>query len=236
MNLRVTHHFLQRLFAAVPSRRTALLRQRRVTDIGLPEIGPAMQPVGEPGRGACIVVRPGETDYQKTGRIAGTLDLPLTQTGEEQTAATIAELAGLNPHYVITGTKDPALSTARAIAQALGIPMKVTPDLNSVDMGLWEGLEVAEIRQKQPKLFKRWQETPADVTPPNGEDCETAAKRVEFALRKPLRKADSFVVVAAEPLATIVASLVRGEPVTMSGPACSAPPLVEVVDRAVVAI
>lgn len=180
----------------------------------------------------CIIVRPGQTEYERQGRIAGALDLPLNDEGERQVDEIVSSVRKYAPKSVICGSHDPANSTGRAIGQALGIPVRETDSLGNVDMGLWQGLLVSDIRQKHPKLFKKWQETPVGVTAPEGEDCGSAAERVESALKKPLRKGEPFVVVAAEPLATLIASFVRGESPKLCGPGETASrPLVEAIAR-----
>ena len=159
----------------------------------------------------CVIVRPGETDYDREGRISGNLDLPLNEAGQEGLAAIIDEVSPLQPKVVLASSQDPARSTARALAKQLAVPLKELDDLVNIDQGLWEGRLVAEIKERQPKLFKQWAESPECVTPPEGESCSDAAERVRSALKKPLRKYDSFVVVAAEPLATLVRSVVQAE-------------------------
>ena len=179
----------------------------------------------------CILVRPGETEYQHQGRVVGSLDLPLNTKGERETIETIEAVRRLRPKAVYSGLTEPSRTTAHQLASALRIPLRETELLDNVNQGLWQGLLIDDIRQKQPKLFKKWQECPQDVTPPEGEDCDSAAKRVEFALRKPLNRKDAFVVVAAEPLATLVASVVRGASPSLSGPTCSVQPLVQPITR-----
>lgn len=182
--------------------------------------------------GTCVLVRPGQTDYERQGRIVGALDMPLNEQGVSETTSIVDSVRPLAPKAVYCGPQEPALSTAKAIAKDLGVPVRELDDLGNVDQGLWQGLLVDDIRQKQPKLFKRWQDSPADVTPPSGEDCGAAATRVASALRKPLKRHESFVVVAVEPLATLVASLVRGEEPQLAGPTKQEDrPLVERIER-----
>ena len=159
----------------------------------------------------CVLVRPGETDYDREGRISGTLDLPLNESGEDGLDAIIEAVRATQPDAVLTSPQDPARSTAKAVAKELGVPLKELDDLVNIDQGLWEGRLFEEIRQRQPKLYKQWAETPECVTPPEGESCTQAAERVQSALRKPLKKYDTFVVVAAEPLATLVKTVIQSE-------------------------
>ena len=166
----------------------------------------------------CVIVRPGETDYDREGRISGTLDLPLNAAGEDAMAAIVAETAAAGPEIVLTSPQEPARSTAKVLAKSLGVPLKELDDLVNIDQGLWEGRLFSEIRERQPKLYKQWADTPECVTPPEGESCTAAAERVRAALKKPLRKFDAFAVVAAEPLATLVRSVVQSEQPQMGKP------------------
>ena len=61
-----------------------------------------------------VLIRPGSTDYVDQGRIQGTLDIPLNETGSTEVARLIDELKswGLEALYV------PACEPA----QALGMP------------------------------------------------------------------------------------------------------------------
>ena len=63
-----------------------------------------------------------------------------------------------------------------------------------------------------PRVFNQWQEAPETICPPEGEPWEEAVERVRRAIKKPLRKFDSVVIVASEPLASLVSSVLTGEP------------------------
>ena len=157
----------------------------------------------------CVIVRPGETDYDREGRISGTLDLPLNAAGEESLASIVAAVRDSDPEIVLAGPHEPARGTAHKLAAALKVPVKELDDLANIDQGLWEGRLFAEIRERQPKLYRQWADTPECVTPPEGESCSDAADRVRSALKKPLKKYERFAVVVAEPLATLVRSVVQ---------------------------
>lgn len=159
----------------------------------------------------CVIVRPGETDYDREGRITGTLDLPMNEAGEQSLNSIVAEVATLRPDIILASPQDPARSTAQAIGGKLDIKVRELDDLVNIDQGLWEGRLVADIRERQPKLYRQWADSPECVTPPEGESCGEAAERVRAALKKPLKKYATIVVVAAEPLATLVHSVVAEE-------------------------
>jgi broad specificity phosphatase PhoE len=72
---------------------------------------------------------------------------------------------------------------------------------------------VDEIRRKQPRLYRQWQDNPWAIAPPDGELLEEACERVEGALEKILRRHGEgrVALVVPEPLDRIVRWLVAGE-------------------------
>jgi probable phosphoglycerate mutase len=91
------------------------------------------------------------------------------------------------------------------IAKALGIKRKKIERLQNLHMGLWEGMLVEDVRHKQPKVYRQWQEQPENVCPPEGEMLGEADERVRVALVKLLRrhKEGTIGLVLPEPLRTL---------------------------------
>ena len=178
------------------------------------------------------VVRPGWTDFDEQHRILGSLELPLNQRGEAQVLSLISRLKdlSLDLEVVLAGTLQPVKPTAEAIAEALGIDVRESENLNNVNQGLWQGSSIEEIRRKTPRCFKQWEDAPETICPPEGEPWDEVIERVQQALKKPLRKFDSLVIVASEPLATLVSSVLTGEPPDLSAAFPEEPrdPIVEV--------
>lgn len=80
----------------------------------------------------CLVVRPGETGVRWQSRIQGSLDLPLTEVGQQQVQNIIDELRKRRS-MSSTPLPEPAATTAEMIGDALGAPAKVVEGLaNSV--------------------------------------------------------------------------------------------------------
>jgi probable phosphoglycerate mutase len=98
------------------------------------------------------------------------------------------------------------------VGQALDLKVKTIDKFENLDYGLWQGMLVADVKAKQPKVYRQWQEQPENVCPPQGETLSAARQRVSAALAKLLKKhkADElFAVVAPEPLASIIRNVVR---------------------------
>lgn len=179
-----------------------------------------------------IVIRPGETEFDVQHRIQGALDLPLTERGRSQIQEIVKELRGREIEVIYTSPNEPAFSTAKTLGEVLDIPVQSVPGLGNVHLGLWQGMCVDEIRRKQPRVFKQWEEQPEAICPPEGESCEDVYHRVSRGLKKPMRRDEPFAVVASEPVATVILSVLRGTEPKFCGPdACEAGrPLVEIVD------
>ena len=153
-----------------------------------------------------ILIRPGSTDFDEQRRIKGTLDIPLNQNGTSQVSRTAAELVDASVQVVYSAPCQSALQTAQTVAASLGVKVKRLDMLRNLDHGLWHGKLIEEVKQKQPKVYRRWQETPETVCPPEGETLTSARLRIQKALKRLLRKHREGVVavVVPEPLASIM--------------------------------
>lgn len=171
-----------------------------------------------------VLVRPGSTDFDEQNRIQGSLDIPLNKRGEQQVQKIVDELRSVPLDLVYTSPCEPALGSATAIGAALGITVKELDGLRNLDQGLWQGLQVEDIRRKHPKVFKQWQESPETICPPQGEMVADALERIRKSLEKPLKKGVSFAVVAPEPLATLIGCFVRQSKVDLTASVCGPKP------------
>jgi len=168
-----------------------------------------------------ILVRPGYTAFDEQHRIQGLLDLPLSERGKQHLDEIVEMLRPLDIDIVFTDPGEPARTTAQAIGDALGVSVKEKPELRNLDQGLWQGLQLEEIRRKYPKLLKQWHEHPETICPPQGEPVCEAIERIRQALKKPTKKYRRIAIVAADPLAALIAGILRGTQPEFTGPVCS---------------
>ncbi len=135
-----------------------------------------------------VLIRPGTTDYDEQGRIKGTLDIPLNDFGNNQTAQAADELSELDIEIVYSSPCQAAAETAAVLANSLGVKSKSVNRLQNLDHGLWQGKLIDEVKSTQRKVYKQWQEQPDTVCPPEGETLSSARQRVQTALEKILKK------------------------------------------------
>lgn len=153
-----------------------------------------------------VLIRPGATVYSEQGRIAGNLELPLSDAGLSEVRALIPVVRDLQPTVIYSTDEGVEEQTARHLSDALNIKHKTLPELTNLDHGLWQGMLIDEICEKQSKVSKQWQENAESVCPPEGEMLEEAQSRVEDALDRICRKNSDGVVgvVVQEPLASVI--------------------------------
>lgn len=160
-----------------------------------------------------VLVRPGVTVYDEQHRIQGTLDIPLSEHGRHQVVDQIESLRALGPTHLVTSPSMASQQTAEILGHALQLKPRVIDRLANIDLGLWQGSSIEEVKEKQPKVFRQWQEFPESVRPPEGETIAQAEDRVIETLeklRKKYRSEEVVLVVAPEPLASLVAHVSAG--------------------------
>jgi probable phosphoglycerate mutase len=155
-----------------------------------------------------VLIRPGATDYDEQGRIQGTLDIPLNERGAAAVQRVSDELRGQNIAALYAPPGKAAWQTATAISAALGVRARRIKQFQNLDHGLWQGLLIDDVKRKQPKVYRQWQEQPDIICPPEGEMLAHARERVQTAINKLLKKHKNEVVglVVPEPLATVLQS------------------------------
>jgi phosphoserine phosphatase len=153
-----------------------------------------------------VLIRPGTSEFDEQGRIQGNLDIPLSERGQREVQQSIGELKCLKLSVIYSSPCEAAWQTASTIAAELGIKAKQLDTLQNLDHGLWQGMLIDEVKRKQPKVFRQWQEHPEMVCPPEGEMFSDCRERVEAAFAKLQKKhrEGAIGIVAPEPLASII--------------------------------
>jgi broad specificity phosphatase PhoE len=153
-----------------------------------------------------ILIRPGLTDYGRERRIQGTLDIPLNDEGNSEVARVVEDLQTRGIEAVYAPACQPAQQTAEAIANALDIKLRKLERMHNLDHGLWQGKLIEEVRRRQPKVYRQWQEQPETICPPGGEMLGQAEERIRAAMCKLLKRHKEGVIalVLPEPMATLV--------------------------------
>ncbi len=141
------------------------------------------------------LIRHGPTEWHETGRFQGNTDLPLSPRGESYARAIARALNGDGVRKVYASDLRRARETARAVADAYGVPLVEDRRLREFDFGRWEGLTWDEILARDPELARRPRSAARHYRPAGGESFEQVRQRVRAFLDDVIAKGESPVAV-----------------------------------------
>ena len=158
-----------------------------------------------------VLIRPGSTEYDREGRIQGTLDIPLSEEGRQEVRHVIEQLQGQAIEALYATPSQAAAETGRAIAEALHLKLKklvkCAISIRDCGRGCWSMTSRASIRRcrasgrsnprRCARLVARW----------------SARRRPAYVrcLSRLLKKHKDGVIglVVPEPLASVVRNVLR---------------------------
>jgi len=167
------------------------------------------------------LVRTGQTTWDAEGRVPGGVDVPLTEAGQAESAATAEGLVAFKPVVVYRAPGEAAKATARIIAKKLHTRPRALADLADVNFGLWQGMRWSEVAARHPKAHRRLMEEPLSVAPPEGEALRDVLQRVRVAVAALAGKhpGEAIVVVCSADVCGFVGACVEGGRVAPPRPA-----------------
>lgn len=103
-----------------------------------------------------VLVRHGQTDFNREGRLQGQIDIPLNATGVRQ-AESLAPLVSSNPPDVLVASPlQRAQETARLLSAGTALEIRSEDAFLERSFGKWEGMRGEEIRQRWPEQHANW--------------------------------------------------------------------------------
>ena len=115
-----------------------------------------------------IVIRHGETDWNRQHRFQGQIDVPLNATGLRQAALLGERLAREPVDVLVASDLLRARATAEPLSRAWGLAVHTEPLWREQCFGVLEGLDVPTIRSQHAPLWDRWVRHEADYALPGG--------------------------------------------------------------------
>jgi probable phosphoglycerate mutase len=126
-----------------------------------------------------IIVRHGESEWNRIGRYQGQGDAPLSDLGLRQAEALALRLADEPLDAIFTSALQRAAKTAEAIARYhRDTPFEHRPALLEIHHGDWQGLLADEVIERYGEGLREWREHPTRAQMPNGESFSNILKRV----------------------------------------------------------
>jgi len=125
-----------------------------------------------------VLVRHGQTEWNRVERFRGRADVPLNETGIAQAEATGRRVAKQwQPVAIYSSPLSRAIKTAEAIAQHFTLPVQPHPGLIDIDYGDWQGLTPEEARTRWQTTVDAWYNTPQLARIPRGETLDDLRTR-----------------------------------------------------------
>lgn len=132
-----------------------------------------------------VLVRHGQTEWNRVERFRGRADVPLNDTGLAQAAAMGERVAAeWSPAAIYSSPLSRAVKTADAIATHSNVPVQVHPGLADIDYGKWQGLTAEEARTRWPDEVDAWYSRPQDARIPGGETFDGLRHRAMSVLKE----------------------------------------------------
>jgi len=120
-----------------------------------------------------LLVRHGETDWNRQTRFQGQIDIPLNDNGRLQSQKAAAFLKDVPLDFAVSSPMLRPKETAEIILQNhSALKLELQDGLREIGHGLWEGKLESEIEQEYPGELQRWRTIPEKVQMPEGENLQ----------------------------------------------------------------
>ena len=143
-----------------------------------------------------ILIRHGETLWNKEKRVQGTTDIELSETGIEQARKLAVSLKSMAIGAIHASPLKRAHQTAAIINRFHGRDIETHHELMEMDMGDFEGVSFKDLMARENEFLRRWIAEPASVRMPNGETLAELQNRAWRTIEEILRREENALVVS----------------------------------------
>lgn len=134
-----------------------------------------------------LLIRHGENDFVKTGKLPGRLPgIHLNEKGRKQAEALSEALRDVPLKAIYSSPLERALETAEPVAKARNLPIFQEPDLRDSDVGKWQGKSLKVLRLTN--AWKVVQNAPSRFQFPEGESFIELQTRIANTLENIIRQ------------------------------------------------
>jgi len=132
-----------------------------------------------------LLIRHGQTQWNREARFRGQTDIPLDETGLAQAQVTAEYVAARWPVTAVYASPlRRAMQTAEAIASARGLTVQPLEGLIDIHFGELQGMAFSEAQTRYPDLMRAWWKAPHTVRFPGGESLSVVRQRGTAVLRE----------------------------------------------------
>ncbi|HSH03588.1 MAG TPA: histidine phosphatase family protein [Anaerolineae bacterium] len=123
-----------------------------------------------------LLIRHGQTDWNRQRRVQGHLDIPLNETGHAQAQALAQRLAHWPITTIYSSDLQRAVATAQPLAHTLNLPLNLSPNWRERFLGQFQGLTIDELHQQYGDATPNT--TRYLIDPPDGESGQQLQQRI----------------------------------------------------------
>lgn len=138
-----------------------------------------------------LLVRHGETEWNREGRVQGSTDVPLAESGRQQVRTLASALDRSGVQAIWSSPQARAAETATILSSHLKVPVHHDDGLREIACGAWEGKTYGEVIAEDRARFEAWMADPAARAPGGGESFEDVVGRVRGALHRVQARGDA---------------------------------------------
>jgi probable phosphoglycerate mutase len=150
-----------------------------------------------------LLVRHGSTTLTAEDRFAGSTDVLLSDTGEQQATRLAERLAPVKIAAVYASPMKRTIRTAQILAAPHRLEVETADGLREIDHGRWEQRTRAEVEREFADEYAAWEEDPFTFAPLAGESGLSVLARALPAVRAIVQKHAGQTVVVVSHKATI---------------------------------
>ncbi|MCK4722231.1 MAG: histidine phosphatase family protein [Dehalococcoidia bacterium] len=125
-----------------------------------------------------VLIRHGQTGWNKEARFRGRIDIDLDETGMRQAQAVGERFAQSELAAIYSSPLKRAMATAEPIGRRLNLQVVPLEGINDMNFGSWEGRSIDEVKEQDKELFDLWHYSPEKLSIPGGETLDDVRQRV----------------------------------------------------------
>jgi broad specificity phosphatase PhoE len=144
-----------------------------------------------------IIIRHGQTAWNKDKIFRGRIDVELNEIGKKQAKACADALKDTQIVAFYTSPLLRAMETAQIIASPHKKNVTAIKELIDFNFGKWQGLQEEKVKLLYPKEYKIWKTTPHLASIPEGETLQQAMDRSMKCLKKLIDSNNGTIVVVS---------------------------------------
>src|SRR5512136_458864 len=141
-----------------------------------------------------ILVRHGETPFNRERKVQGITEIELNDAGLRQADPLALSLKDHEIHQIYSSRLKRAYKTAQAINQFHDFPIHRRSGLMEMDQGDFEGLSFQELMACEKDFLRRWIADPAMTKMPHGESFIEVQERAWNAIEDVIMQAEHALI------------------------------------------